>query len=109
LSKEAKEEIKEELRQEAKEEFNQEQSREAHRKATQKAPPVNLGEEVTLGVEELKKHHSGVETAVCKKEGFVIFVNEVPYSINEGDVISAKITSFNDGKTSADATYQSTQ
>ncbi len=109
LSQEAKEKIKEELRQEAEEEFHKEQSWEAHREATEKSAPVDLGDEVTVGVRELKKHHSGVETAVCKKEGFVIFVNEVPASINEGDVISAKVTSFNEGKTSADATYQGTQ
>lgn len=106
LSQEVKKEIKEELRQEAKEEFDQEQSWEAHQEAAQKSPPVKRGDEVTLGVHEVKKHHSGVETAVCKKEGFVIFVEEIPDSVNEGDVISAKVTSFNDGKTSADAIYK---
>lgn len=69
-------------------------------------PPVEIGDKVELGVEELKKHHSGNYTAVCRKEGFFIFVNKVPQSIDNGDKISAKITSFGEKRRSAQATYK---
>lgn len=108
ISKEVKEEIKEKFRLEekAKREFEEEQSWEAHQEAMKRNPPVDIGDRVELGVEELKKHHSGNYTAVCRKEGFFIFVNGVPQSIDNGDVISAKITSFGEKGNSAQATYK---
>lgn len=110
ISKEVKEEIKERFRleEEAKQEFEEEQSWEAHQEAMKRDPPVDIGDRVELGVEELKKHHSGSYTAVCRKEGFFIFVNGVPETIEEGEVISAKITSFGDKGNSAQATYKRT-
>jgi len=108
ISKEVKEEIKERFRLEekAKQEFEEEQSWEAHQEAMKRDPPVNVGDRVELGVEELRKHHSGNYTAVCRKEGFFIFVNAVPQTIDEGDVIRAKITSFGEDRNSAQATYK---
>lgn len=111
ISKEVKEEIKEKFRleEEAKREFDEEQSWEAHQEAMKGDPPVDIGDKVELGVEEVKKHHSGSYTAVCRKEGFVIFVNGSPQTIEDGDVISAKITSFGEDLTSAQATYKRTR
>lgn len=108
LTQEAKEEIKEELWEEAEDEFEREKSEKAHRRAQNREPPVDIGDSVHLGVKEFRSHHSGRKTAVCKKEGFVIFVEDCPSHISEGSQIRADITSFGANKTSAEAKYNST-
>jgi len=81
-------------------------SKRAHEKAQEREPPVALGETYEFGVTEFTDHHSGERVAVGKVEGFVLFTEDVPDSCSEGDVIRAKVLSFNKGRTSADATYQ---
>lgn len=102
---EFKESVKAELREEAKAELDEERSRRAHQKAVNREPPVDIGETVTVGIKEFKSHYSGKQTAVCKKEGFVIFVEDCPESVDVGDRISARIVSFGRGQTSAEAVY----
>jgi|GEM_PF-178567 len=80
-------------------------SKEAHEHAQEREPPVELGDEVEFGITEFSDHHSGERVAVGKVEGFVIFTEGVPASVDVGDVIRATVTSFNRGRTSADATF----
>ncbi|QKY19830.1 hypothetical protein B4589_005330 [Halolamina sp. CBA1230] len=82
-----------------------EQSQQAHEEATEREPPVDVGDRVSVGIKEFKTHHSGEEVAVCKKQGFVIFVNDVPDSADVGDVIDAEVVSFGEERTSAQAEY----
>ena len=84
-----------------------EQSQRAHEDATEREPPVEIGEGVSLAIKEFKAHHSGDDVAVCKKEGFVIFVDDVPESAEVGDVIDAEVVSFGEDRTSAQAEYVS--
>lgn len=79
------------------------QSYRAHQEAREREPPVEIGEEVRLGVLELETHHSGERRAVGKVEGFVVFVQDVPESVTEGDILWAKIMYFNRNRTSASA------
>lgn len=81
------------------------ESRDAHEDATEREPPVDIGDSVSLGVTEFKAHHTGSQVAVCKKQGFVIFVEGVPDGVEVGDVIEAEVTSFGRERNSADATY----
>jgi len=83
----------------------QEASQEAHDDATDRAPPVDVGDHVSLGVKEFKEHHSGDRIAVCKKKGFVVFVEGVPEGVEVGDVVDAEIVSFGPDRNSAEATY----
>ncbi len=78
----------------------------AHEAAQEREPPVELGETVEFGVTEITDHHSGDEVAVGKVEGFVIFAEDIPADVGEGDVIRAKVLSFNEGRTSADAAFE---
>lgn len=80
-------------------------SKQAHEQAQQREPPVEIGDEVEFGITEFADHHSGERVAVGKVEGFVIFTEGVPRSASVGDVIRVKVTSFNRGRTSADATF----
>ncbi|WEL22839.1 hypothetical protein [Halorhabdus sp. BNX81] len=80
-------------------------SRQAHEAAQGREPPVELGEVYEFGVVEFTDHHSGERIAVGKVEGFVLFTEDVPAAVSEGDVIRAKVLSFNEGRTSADATF----
>lgn len=80
-------------------------SRRAHEAAKEREPPVAIGETYEFGVTEFTDHHSGSRVAVGKVEGFVLFTENVPGSVGEGDVIRAKVLSFNRGRTSADATF----
>lgn len=80
-------------------------SKRAHEEAQDRDPPVELGETYEFGVTDFTDHHSGERIAVGKVEGFVLFTEDVPGSVSEGDVIRAKVLSFNEGRTSADATY----
>ncbi|MFP9191880.1 hypothetical protein [Natronosalvus vescus] len=75
----------------------------AHQDAREREPPVDIGEEVRLGVLELETHHSGDRRAVGKVEGFVVFVQDVPKHVSEGDILRAKVMYFNRRKTSASA------
>ena len=84
------------------------QSRRAHEAAPEREPPVELGERYEVGVREFTDHHSGTRVAVGKVEGFVLFVEDVPDSVETGDVIGVKVLSFNTGRTSADATFVAT-
>ena len=81
------------------------QSKRAHESAQKREPPVELGETYEFGVTEFADHHSGERVAVGKVEGFVVFTGDVPGSVSEGDVIRARVLSFNRGKTSADASF----
>lgn len=80
-------------------------SRAAHDDATDREPPVDVGDHVSLGVKEFKQHHSGSRVAVCKKAGFVVFVEDVPDGVDVGDVVDAEIVSFGPDRNSAEATY----
>jgi predicted RNA-binding protein with TRAM domain len=80
-------------------------SRAAHEAAREREPPVELGETYAFGVTEFTDHHSGDRVAVGKVEGFVVFTEDVPDAVDEGDVVRATVLSFNRGRTSADATY----
>ena len=84
------------------------QSKRAHDAAQKREPPVELGEAYEFGVTEFTDHHSGDRVAVGKVEGFVVFTEDVPNSVSEGDVIRATITSFNRDETSADAIFEET-
>jgi predicted RNA-binding protein with TRAM domain len=79
-------------------------SRRAHEAAQSRPPPVEIGETYEFGVTEFTDHHSGARVAVGKVEGFVVFAEDVPDTVSVGDVVRAKVLSFNRGKTSADAT-----
>ncbi|WP_121820299.1 TRAM domain-containing protein [Halostella salina] len=81
------------------------ESRRAHEAAQEREPPVEIGGTYEFGVTEFTDHHSGERVAVGKVEGFVLFVEDVPDSLSAGDVIRAKVLSFNEGRTSADATF----
>jgi len=81
------------------------QSRRAHADAQDRDPPVALGETYEFGVHEFTTHHSGASIAVGKVEGFVLFVEDVPEDVQVGDVVAATVLSWNDGRTSADATF----
>ena len=80
-------------------------SKRAHDAAQERDPPVDIGEVYEFGVTELTDHHSGNKVAVGKVEGFVVFAEDIPGDLSPGDVIRAKVLSFNDGRTSADATF----
>ncbi|WP_232685667.1 TRAM domain-containing protein [Halobacterium zhouii] len=84
------------------------QSHRAHEAAQEREPPVEIGETYEFGVTEFTDHHSGERVAVGKVEGFVLFTEDVPGSLDEGDVVRAKVLSFNQGRTSADATFVET-
>lgn len=81
------------------------ESRWAHEAAQDREPPVSIGETYEFGVTEFTDHHSGDRIAVGKVEGFVIFTEAVPGSVDVGDVIRARVMSFNQGRTSADAMF----
>jgi predicted RNA-binding protein with TRAM domain len=81
------------------------QSKRAHEAAQEREPPVEIGETYEFGITDFSEHHSGEVNAVGKVEGFVVFVEDIPSGLSEGDVIRAKITSFNKDRTSADAIY----
>ena len=81
------------------------ESKRAHEAAQERDAPVEIGETYECGVTELTDHHSGEEVAVGKVEGFVVFTEDIPGDVAKGDVIRAKVRSFNEGRTSADATY----
>ncbi|MBO4248307.1 hypothetical protein IL252_10830 [Halomicrobium sp. IBSBa] len=81
------------------------QSKRAHDAAQQRDPPVEIGETYAFGITDFSEHHSGERVAVGKVEGFVLFVEDLPGGLSKGDVIEAKVLSFNQGHTSADATF----
>ena len=80
-------------------------SKRAHDAAQEREPPVEIGGTYEFGITEFTDHHSGDRVAVGKVEGFVLFTEDVPASLSTGDVIRAKVTSFNRGHTSADAVF----
>ncbi|MFU1780653.1 TRAM domain-containing protein [Haloarcula japonica] len=80
-------------------------SKRAHEAAQEREPPVELGETYEFGITEFSDHHSGDRVAVGKVEGFVLFTEDVPSSVSAGDVIRAKVLSFNRDHTSADARF----
>jgi len=80
-------------------------SKRAHEAAQEREPPVELGETYEFGITEFTDHHSGDRVAVGKVEGFVLFTEDVPSSVSAGDVIRAKVLSFNRDHTSADARF----
>ncbi|WP_339104718.1 RNA-binding protein [Haloterrigena salinisoli] len=84
------------------------QSYEKHKAAQEREPPVDLGDVREAAVREFTEHHSGERRAVCKIEGFVVFVEEIPGDLAVGDVIEIEILSFNRGHTSATARFLGT-
>ncbi|EMA32827.1 TRAM domain-containing protein [Haloarcula japonica] len=80
-------------------------SKRAHEAAQEREPPVEIGETYEFGITEFSDHHSGDRVAVGKVEGFVLFTEDVPSSVSAGDVIRAKVLSFNRDHTSADARF----
>ena len=76
-----------------------------HRAAQQREPPVEIGDTRTVAIEEFTTPHSGTRQAVCRIEGFVVFVEDLPDDLEERDVIEITILSFNRGHTSATATF----
>lgn len=80
------------------------ESKQAHDSAQNRAPPVEIGETYEFGISEFTEHHSGKNVAVGKVEGFVIFAEDVPDRAEVGDVVEARVLSFNRDETSADAT-----
>lgn len=83
----------------------QRESHKRHRDAQQREPPVDLGDVREVAVHEFTDHHSGERQAVCKIEGFVVFVEDIPAGLEVGDVLEIKVLSFNRGQTSATATF----
>jgi len=83
----------------------QRESYERHQDAQEREPPVDLGDVREIAVQEFTEHHSGERQAVCKVEGFVVFVEDIPADLGVGDVLRAKVLSFNRGHTSATATF----
>lgn len=81
------------------------ESARAHEAAREREPPVEIGGTYEFGVTEFTDHHSGDRVAVGKVEGFVLFAEDVPGSVSVGEPIRATVTSFNRGRTSADAVY----
>ncbi|MCG1003027.1 MULTISPECIES: TRAM domain-containing protein [Halobacterium] len=84
------------------------ESQRAHEAAQEREPPVELGETYEFGITEFTDHHSGERVAVGKVEGFVLFTEDIPERLSEGDVIRATVTSFNREQTSADAIFEGT-
>ncbi len=84
---------------------DKQESWERHKEAQGREPPVEIGDVREVAIEEFTTHHSGDRQAVCKVEGFVIFVEDLPGGLAETDVIRAKVLSFNRGHTSATATF----
>ncbi|RQG88822.1 RNA-binding protein [Natrarchaeobius halalkaliphilus] len=84
---------------------DQAESWQRHREAQQRAPPVDVGDVRTAAIHEFTEHHSGERQAVCKIEGFVVFVEDVPTDLESADVVEFKLLSFNRGHTSATATF----
>ena len=83
----------------------QRESYKRHEEAQRREPPVDLGDVREAAVHEFTDHHSGERRAVCKIEGFVVFVEELPSGLEVGDVIELEILSFNRGHTSATARF----
>lgn len=84
---------------------DKQESWERHKEAQSREPPVEIGDVETVAIEEFTTHHSGDRQAVCKIEGFVLFVEDLPGGLAETDVIRVKVLSFNRGHTSATATF----
>ncbi len=82
------------------------ESWERHEEATERTPPVKIGEDHEAGVIDFSQHHSGEEHAVCKVQGFVVFVQNSPDDLEVGDVVQFTIASFNRGHTSATGAYR---
>jgi len=78
-------------------------SKRAHEAAQEREPPVQKGDVIEVGVEELTDHHSGRKDALVKVEGFVVFVTDIPDDVESGDMLRAKVLSFNREGTSASA------
>lgn len=87
----------------AKKQSEMSDSWDAHQEARERSPPVSKGDRIKLGILEITHHHSGEPQAVGKYEGFRIFVEDIPSSIEQGDIIEVKIMSFGKNKTSANA------
>jgi predicted RNA-binding protein with TRAM domain len=89
--------------------FTRSPSKQAHEAAQDRAPPVEIGETYEFGITEFTEHHSGKRVAVGKVQGFVIFAEDVPDHAEVGDVVVARVLSFNKDETSADATVVDVQ
>jgi predicted RNA-binding protein with TRAM domain len=72
-------------------------SRKAHKQAKSRSVPVEIGEVITAGIEDISKHHSGTSNPIVRYEGFVIIVKNSPRDLSIGDIITVKVTSMNKG------------
>lgn len=82
------------------------QSRQAHESARGRSPPVNIGDVEKMGVIDFTTHHQKGLQAVCEVENFKIFVQDIPQNLEVGDILSAKIVSYGNKKTSANAIFE---
>ncbi|WP_336134240.1 hypothetical protein [Natronomonas amylolytica] len=82
-----------------------EESQQAHKDAAKRAPPVDIGDVRKMGVFDITPHHQRGRDAVCEVEGFKIFVQDIPEDIDTGDIILAKVLSYNKGESSAKAMF----
>lgn len=85
---------------------DRQESYDRHQDAQQREPPVDIGDTHDVAVQEFTDHHTGERQAVCKVQGFVVFVEDLPSDLSVGDVIEVTILSFNRGHTSATATFE---
>lgn len=76
----------------------------AHKKAQDRDVPVEIGDVITGGIEDISRHHSGSSDPIVRYEGFVIIVKKSPIDLSIGDIITVKITSFN-GDNSANSVF----
>jgi len=83
---------------------DQQESIDAHKEAKSRDAPIEIGDYITAGIEDLSKHHSGVTDPLIRHEGYVIFIKKSPDNLSIGDKITTKVTSFNKGD-SANAVF----
>jgi predicted RNA-binding protein with TRAM domain len=79
------------------------ESMQAHDEASERPKPVDIGDVFTAGISDFSAHHSGRRDAIVKVEGFTVFIRDAEDDYELGDILRAKITSFNRRGESADA------
>ena len=83
----------------------EEESLQAHLEAKDNQDyPVKIGEYVTAGVEDFSRHHRRGDEPLIRHKGFVIFVKKASNDLELGDVVTVKVSSFNEGD-SANAVF----
>lgn len=74
-----------------------------HKQSGEEDSPVDLGEDYSIELEDVTKHHSGERHFVGQYKGFNIFVTRSPNHIEVGDEVTVRITSFGKSGSSANA------